>query len=93
MAQALGGEVAATGPREYGKTTLSVDRRASALRLPADDTVWMSHGDAVTRAPDGFRVTARRRQLPIAAFEDRERGLFGVQFHPEVSHTPRGQES
>jgi GMP synthase (glutamine-hydrolysing) len=59
--------------------------------LPATDTVWMSHGDAVTRAPDGFRVTATTDRIPVAAMEDRERGLFAVQFHPEVSHTPHGQ--
>ena len=52
----------------------------------------MSHGDAVTRAPEGFRVTARTEQIPIAAMEDPDRGLFAVQFHPEVSHTPRGQD-
>jgi GMP synthase (glutamine-hydrolysing) len=51
----------------------------------------MSHGDAVTRAPDGFRVTATTDRIPVAAMEDRERGLFAVQFHPEVSHTPHGQ--
>ena len=61
--------------------------------LPADDTVWMSHGDAVTRAPDGFRVTARTEQIPIAAMEDPTRGLFAVQFHPEVSHTPAARPS
>ncbi len=52
----------------------------------------MSHGDAVMRAPEGFRVTARTEQIPIAAMEDPERVLFAVQFHPEVSHTPRGQD-
>ena len=60
--------------------------------LPAEDTVWMSHGDAVTRAPEGFRVTATTDQIPIAAMEDPERGLYAVQFHPEVSHTPHGQD-
>ena len=59
--------------------------------LPATDTVWMSHGDAVTRAPEGFRVTGHHRRDPGGRMEDRERGLFAVQFHPEVSHTPRGQ--
>ena len=61
MAQALDGEVAATGEREYGATALSLDERGSGVLLqdlPARDTVWMSHGDAVTRAPEGFRVTA-----------------------------------
>ena len=55
--------------------------------LPPTDTVWMSHGDAVTRAPEGFRVTATTDQIPIAAMEDPSRGLYAVQFHPEVSHT------
>src|SRR3990170_5921179 len=68
MAQALGGEVVATGRREYGGTSLSVERPAGMLLadLAAEEQVWMSHGDAVTRAPDGFRVTARTEQIPIA---------------------------
>jgi GMP synthase (glutamine-hydrolysing) len=91
MAQALGGEVAATGQREYGGTSVAVDGARSLLQdMPATGTVWMSHGDAVVRAPDGFRVTARTDQIPIAAMEDPERDLYAVQFHPEVSHTPRG---
>jgi GMP synthase (glutamine-hydrolysing) len=94
MAQALGGEVAATGQREYGGTSLSVDQPGGVLLadFAAEEQVWMSHGDAVTRAPEGFRVTARTEQIPIAAMEDPERSLFAVQFHPEVSHTPRGQD-
>ncbi len=92
MAQALGGEVGATGDREYGGTSLHVAEPGVLLQdLPASDTVWMSHGDAVTRAPAGFRVTAMTDAIPVAAMEDRERGFFAVQFHPEVSHTPRGQ--
>ena len=91
MARALGGEVAATGRREYGGTAVAVDGSGSLLQdLPARDTVWMSHGDAVVRAPEGFRVTARTDQTPIAAMEDPERSMYAVQFHPEVSHTPRG---
>jgi GMP synthase (glutamine-hydrolysing) len=91
MSRALGGEVAATGLREYGRTMLTVDEPGVLLEdLPPEDTVWMSHGDAVARAPDGFRVTAHTDSTPVAAMEDRERGLFGVQFHPEVAHTPRG---
>ncbi|HET9672158.1 MAG TPA: glutamine-hydrolyzing GMP synthase [Actinomycetota bacterium] len=94
MARDLGGEVAATGDREYGGTALAVERPGGVLLadLAAEEQVWMSHGDAVTRAPEGFRVTARTDRIPIAAMEDPERGLFGVQFHPEVSHTPRGQD-
>jgi GMP synthase (glutamine-hydrolysing) len=91
MTQALAGEVRGTGLREYGRTELSVDDPGVLLAdLPATDTVWMSHGDTVVRAPDGFRVTAHTESTPVAAMEDRERGLFGVQFHPEVAHTPRG---
>jgi GMP synthase (glutamine-hydrolysing) len=94
MARALGGEVAATGQREYGNTALSVDQPGGVLLadLAGEEQVWMSHGDAVTRAPEGFRVTARTEQIPIAAMEDPDRGLFAVQFHPEVSHTPRGPD-
>jgi GMP synthase (glutamine-hydrolysing) len=92
MAQTLGGEVAATGDREYGGTALTVVRPGVLLQdLPATDQVWMSHGDAVTRTPKGFRATARTEQIPVAAMEDPDRGLFGVQFHPEVSHTPHGR--
>jgi GMP synthase (glutamine-hydrolysing) len=91
MAKALGGEVAATGQREYGGTAMAVAGAGSLLQdMPARDTVWMSHGDAVVRAPEGFRVTARTETIPIAAMEDPERGMYAVQFHPEVSHTPRG---
>jgi GMP synthase (glutamine-hydrolysing) len=91
MSQALGGEVEATGLREYGRTMLMVDEPGVLLEdLPPEDTVWMSHGDAVARPPAGFRVTGHTESTPVAAMEDRERGLFGVQFHPEVAHTPRG---
>lgn len=92
MAQALGGNVTKTGTREYGKTDLHVSSRRSALfgGLPEDQTVWMSHGDVVTEAPAGCEITASSEHSPVAAFEDRERGLYGVQFHPEVAHTPRG---
>jgi len=94
MAQALGGEVAATGQREYGATTLTRDGSGGVLLadLAEREQVWMSHGDAVTRAPEGFRVTAHTDAIPVAGMEDPERGLFAVQFHPEVSHTPRGQD-
>ena len=95
MARVLGGEVAATGQREYGATSLSLDERSGGVLLqdmPTTETVWMSHGDAVTREPDGFRVTARTDQIPIAAMENPSRGMYAVQFHPEVTHTAHGQE-
>ncbi len=94
MARSLGGEVAATGIAEFGKTDLNVEAPSSTLfsELPPQQTVWMSHNDAVVTPPDGFRVTASTSASPVAAFEDPERRLFGVQFHPEVAHTPKGTE-
>jgi GMP synthase (glutamine-hydrolysing) len=93
MAQGLGGEVAATGAREYGGTALSVDDSGVLLAdLDREETVWMSHGDSVVKAPEGFRITAHTESSPVAAMEDRERGLFGVQFHPEVGHTAHGMD-
>jgi GMP synthase (glutamine-hydrolysing) len=93
MARALGGEVAATGQREYGGTTLAIDAPGVLLPdLAQEEPVWMSHGDAVARAPDGFRVTSHTDAIPIASMEDPERGLYSVQFHPEVAHTPKGQQ-
>jgi GMP synthase (glutamine-hydrolysing) len=92
MAQVLGGRVEATGVREYGKTDLRADGGVLLGDLPSEQTVWMSHADAVSRAPAGFRVTARTEATPVAAMEDPERGLFAVQFHPEVAHTPHGTE-
>jgi GMP synthase (glutamine-hydrolysing) len=93
VARDLGGEVAKTGVGEYGRTTLRVDRSSLLLgREPAECTVWMSHFDAMTAAPDGFLVAASTDATPAAAIEDRERGIYAVQFHPEVAHTERGQE-
>jgi GMP synthase (glutamine-hydrolysing) len=92
MAQSLGGQVEPTGVREYGRTDLVAEPEASVLfrQLPDSQVVWMSHGDTVTAAPPGARVTARTEATPVAGFEDPARGLYGVQFHPEVAHTPRG---
>jgi GMP synthase (glutamine-hydrolysing) len=93
MALALGGEVAHTGLREFGGTALSVRDQGVLLRdLPEAQSVWMSHGDCVTVAPDGFTVTADSPGAQVAAFESVERRFAGVQFHPEVRHTPHGQD-
>ncbi len=102
VAQQLGGEVRETGDGEYGRTALSRTESASLLFGPlpaasvaereASRTVWMSHGNAIVGAPPGFTVTATTAGAPVAALEDRERGVYGVQFHPEVAHTERGQE-
>jgi GMP synthase (glutamine-hydrolysing) len=93
MAQELGGRVEQTGSREYGGTPLTLSGTGELLAgLPREQTVWMSHGDAVVAAPDGFEVTATTPQTPVAAFESVPRGLYGVQFHPEVLHTVHGMD-
>ncbi|GAB2980586.1 glutamine-hydrolyzing GMP synthase [Saccharothrix stipae] len=94
MAGALGGTVEHTGTREYGRTELGVQHAGGLLHeeLPANHPVWMSHGDCVTKAPEGFTVTATSEGAPVAAFEDTERRFAGVQYHPEVGHSPHGQE-
>src|SRR3712207_1695422 len=94
MAQALGGEVAPEGTREYGRTELTVADESGALHegLPSRHPVWMSHGDSVVRAPEGFAVTAASERAAVAAFEDRDRRLAGVQYPPGVGHTPHAQE-
>jgi GMP synthase (glutamine-hydrolysing) len=93
MAAALDGEVAATGLAEFGATRMSVTRPGVLFAgHPLDSRVWMSHRDAVAAPPVGFAVTAETDATPVAAFEDVQRGLYGVQFHPEVLHTERGLE-
>ena len=92
MARALGGEVAQTGNREYGRTDMTVDGGVLHAGMPGHHPVWMSHGDAVTAAPEGFAVTASSPGAPVAAFECPERRMAGVQYHPEVLHSPHGQQ-
>jgi GMP synthase (glutamine-hydrolysing) len=92
MAQALGGKVAQTGTREYGGTEVEVCSAGVLLAgTPDTQTTWMSHGDSVHAAPEGFEVLATSSGSPVAAFEDRERRLYGVQWHPEVKHSAHGQ--
>ena len=92
MAQALGGVVDRASRGEYGRTPLTVVSPGKLFAgLAAEQTVWMSHGVCVSEAPPGFTVTARSAGAPVAAFEDPQRRLAGVQFHPEVVHTPHGQ--
>lgn len=92
VAQALGGEVAKTGAGEYGKTALSVQSREGMFGDLSADSAWMSHRDAVVKAPEGFRVSAKTAGSPVAAMESRSRRTYGVQFHPEVVHTPFGTD-
>jgi len=93
IAQQLGGDVMRTGRGEYGRTQMHVVERGLLFgeSVPEEQNVWMSHGDAIVRAPDGFTVTATTGDAPVAALENRERAIYGVQFHPEVVHTPYGQ--
>jgi GMP synthase (glutamine-hydrolysing) len=91
MVSGLGGTVQRTGAAEYGATMLDAVQAGRLLAgTPARQRVWMSHGDTCTAAPPGFAVTARTQVTPVAAVEDPARGLFGVQFHPEVLHTEHG---
>jgi GMP synthase (glutamine-hydrolysing) len=92
MVDGLGGTVAHTSAREYGATTLQTTGQGTLLNgTPKTQRVWMSHGDTATAAPPGFTVTARTEATPVAAVENQEQGLYGVQFHPEVMHTEYGQ--
>lgn len=95
IAHAAGGTVDQTGTSEYGRTELDVagpDESVLFRDLPESQDVWMSHGDAVTVPPPGFACVASTAGSPVAAMEDTKRRIYGVQFHPEVAHTPRGTE-
>jgi GMP synthase (glutamine-hydrolysing) len=93
MALQLGGEVAQTGAREYGATDVSLAPGDSTLLAgqPAEQTTWMSHGDSVSKAPEGFTVLASSASTPVAAFSSDEKRMYGVQWHPEVKHSQFGQ--
>ena len=93
MAAALGGEVANTGGREFGRTSLTLNGDGVLHQgLDHNQPVWMSHNDAVQVAPDGFTVTGSTPGAPVAAFESVDKKMAGVQYHPEVLHTPHGQQ-
>ena len=93
MAGQLGGRVYPAEHREYGRASLNIESRGVLLAGLGDiEPCWMSHGDLVESTPPGFEVLARTRQAPVAAMADAARKLYGVQFHPEVVHTPRGQD-
>lgn len=92
IADVLGGEVANTGLAEYGRTRLDVTGGVLFRDLPVTQEVWMSHRDCVSSVPTGFRSIASSAHSKVAAMEDVDRNLHGVQFHPEVVHTPHGAE-
>src|SRR5207302_4888434 len=92
LALDLGGRVDRTGVSEFGKTAMQVTESQLLRDTPAEQTVWMSHRDTVVAAPEGATVVARSPATPVAAFESRDRALYGVQFHPEVVHTPHGMD-
>ena len=91
MAQCLGGEVAPSSGREYGLADLEMAAEESVLAgTPSHQPVWMSHGDQVAHVPPGFRIIASTSSTPVAAMADDARRFVGLQFHPEVQHTPNG---
>jgi GMP synthase (glutamine-hydrolysing) len=92
LARDLGGRVDKTGAGEYGKVSLRASEGALFATLPEEQTAWMSHRDTVVAPPAGARVVATSDHTPVAAFEDGARRVYGVQFHPEVVHTPFGQD-
>ena len=94
MAWSLGGEVVPCEHREYGHANLSVEVAGNPLfaDVPAEISVWMSHGDQLRKVPDGFHVIAKTPTAPLAAVQNTERHFYGLQFHPEVTHTPQGTQ-
>src|ERR1700745_2519468 len=93
MAHHLGGRVVFTGRREYGAGVLLIKNGSELLGgLGEQLDVWNSHGDEVTALPKGFRIAGTTEGCDFAAVEDPQRKLYGLQFHPEVAHTPRGKE-
>ena len=93
MALELGGDVVPTAKREYGPATVSITADGGLFAgLDREQPVWMSHGDAITRMPEGFTATAQTDSSPFAGMVDTGRNLYGIQFHPEVVHTPHGRD-
>lgn len=93
MSVMLGGSVEKAAQREYGKMEIKLNQCCSIFEnIECDTTCWMSHTYYVKNPPEGFRITAKSPNCPVAAMEDSERKFYGVQFHPEVMHTPKGRE-
>ncbi|HEU0243546.1 MAG TPA: glutamine-hydrolyzing GMP synthase [Candidatus Limnocylindrales bacterium] len=93
MALELGGDVLPTAKREYGPATVQITQPEGLFEgIDREQPVWMSHGDSITRIPEGFTATAQTDSSPYAGLQSPERNLYGIQFHPEVAHTPRGKD-
>ena len=92
MAHQLGGKVKAGNKREYGPAGITISKSNLFVGLKHNQMTWMSHGDQVVKIPNGFKVTGKSGACPIVAIEDAERRLYGIQFHPEVKHTPSGMK-
>jgi GMP synthase (glutamine-hydrolysing) len=93
MARELGGDVVAVANREYGPASVTITSDDGLFAgIEREQPVWMSHGDSITRLPEGFRATAQTDSTPFAGLADPDRNLYGIQFHPEVVHTPRGRD-
>jgi GMP synthase (glutamine-hydrolysing) len=93
MARDLGGDVIPTSKREYGPANVTITSDDGLFHgIDREQPFWMSHGDSIVRPPEGFHPTAQTASTPFAGLADPERGLYGIQFHPEVAHTPRGRE-
>ncbi len=93
MANELGGHVQPTPKREYGPATVTIGTEDGLfVGLDRTQPVWMSHGDSITALPEGFKATAQTDSTPFAGLVDHDRNLYGIQFHPEVAHTPRGRD-
>ena len=92
LTHALGGKVAPSGQREYGPAAIEMLADSDLLQQGDNPSVWMSHGDRIEQPPEGFKILARSGNSPIAAISDSSRGYYGLQFHPEVRHTPAGSD-
>ena len=93
MAWTMGGKVETAPVSEYGRTELEIDDRTGLLNvIPENSIVWMSHTDYIAQVPEGFKVTSHTVKCPTATMENREKGLYGLQFHPEVTHSEHGQK-
>ncbi len=93
MAHELGGDVLPTSHREYGPANVQLNSDNGLFAgLEREQPVWMSHGDSITRLPEGFEATAQTDSTPFAGLQAPDRNLYGIQFHPEVVHTPRGRD-